>query len=96
MAIIVYDFDIEGALQDDPFLDRYEIGMMFEQTRQSLEGGLNRKLEGLACDEHAKEPTITITGRYNAAAEQFEMDYHIDTCCALFMVRVVKALNTIN
>lgn len=96
MANIVYDFDIEGALQEDPFLDRYEITIMFEQTRQSLENGLNRKLGGLICDVHNEEPMVTITGRYSAETEQFEMDYHIDTCCKLFMVRVVKVLNTVN
>lgn len=96
MATIIYDFDIDGTLQEDPFLDRYEITMLFKSTRQSLENGINRKLQNIVCDDHGQEATITITGRYNTEAEQFDMDYHIDTCCQLFMVRIVKALNTVN
>jgi hypothetical protein len=92
----VYDFDIEGALQEDPFLDRYEISLMFEQTKQSMGQALERQLAGITCDEHGEEPTITITGRYNGETEQFDINYHLDTCCKLFMVRVVKLINNVN
>jgi hypothetical protein len=96
MVKVQYDFDIEGALQEDPFLDSYEISLMFEQTKQSMGTALERKLAGVTCDEHGATPTITITGRYNGESEQLDINYHIDTCCKLFMVRVVKLLNTIN
>ncbi|MGJ3237421.1 MAG: hypothetical protein ACFE0Q_01820 [Anaerolineae bacterium] len=96
MAKIVFDFDIDGALQDDPYLDRYTVQYLFQQTQESLGKGIARKLEGLTCDEHGEEPTITITGRYSGQAEQMDIDYHIDTCCQLFMVRVVRMLNNVN
>ena len=96
MAKVVFDFDIDGTLQEDPYLDSYTLNYMFEQTKHSLGDGLARKLEGIRCDEHGEEPTITITGRYSGRAEQMDIDYHIDTCCQLFMVRVVKMLNTVN
>lgn len=96
MAKILYDFDIEGALQADPFLDSFELSVLFEQTKQSMQISLERKLGNLQCEEHAQEPTITITGRYNAEIEQMDIQYHIDTCCKLFLVRVVKTLNNVN
>jgi hypothetical protein len=96
MVKVEYDFDIEGALQEDPFLDSYEISLMFEQTKQSIGKGLERKLEGITCDEHEDSPTITITGRYDGESEQMDINYHVDTCCKMFMVRVIKILNTVN
>jgi len=96
MAKVEFDFEIDGALQDDPYLDRYTINYLFEQTKQSIGKGLARKLADLTCDTHAEEPTITITGRYSGNNEQLDIDYHIDTCCQMFMVRVVKVLNNVN
>ena len=96
MAKVIFDFDIDGALQADPYLDSYTINYLFEQTKESLGKGLARKLEGVSCADHDKEPTITITGRYSGNAEQMDIDYHIDTCCQLFLVRVVKLLNNVN
>jgi hypothetical protein len=92
---IQYDFDIDGALQADPFLDSYQISLMFEQTRQSIESSLQRKLAGIICEEHGEAPKILISGRYNAESEEFDVQYNIDTCCKLFLVRVVKTLNNV-
>lgn len=96
MVQIQYDFDIDGALRQDPFLDRLQIQMMFEQTRQSIEHSVKRKLSGLTCDEHGAEPTVIITGRYDTDREEFDINYNLDTCCKMFMVRVVKTLNNVN
>lgn len=93
MVQIQYNFDIDGALREDPFLDRLQVHMMFEQTRQSIEGSLQRKLAGVTCAEHGAGPTIIINGRYDSDREEFDVGYHIDTCCQLFLVRVVKVLN---
>jgi len=92
---IEYDFDIDGVLREDPFLDRYQISLMFDQTRQSIESGLQRKLAGVVCEEHGEPPKILISGRYNAEIEEFDVQYNVDTCCKLFLVRVVKMLNTV-
>ncbi len=96
MAKVIFDFEIDGSLQEDPYLDTYTINYMFEQTKESLGKGVARKLEAITCDEHGEEPTITITGRYSGNAEQMDIDYHIDTCCQLFLVRVVQHLNNVN
>ena len=93
MLKIDFDFDVEGEAYEDPYLDPYELNMLFEQTRQSLETGLRRKLEGVVCAEHEQEPSIKITGRYNNETEQMDINYHIDTCCQMFLVRVVSTIN---
>lgn len=95
MLEITYDFDIDGILHEDPFLDRYQIQWMFDQTRQSIETTLQRKLAGVVCEEHGEAPKVLITGRYDAEAEQLDVQYNLDTCCKLFLVRVVKTLNNV-
>lgn len=95
MLKIEFDFDTEGATSDDAFLDPYEIELMFEQTRQSLQTGLQRKLAGVTCPEHGKAPHIIISGRYNNETEDMDLNYNIDTCCKLFLVQVVKTLNNV-
>lgn len=93
---IEFNFDIDGALNDEPFLDSYELDYLFRQTRESIAAALERKLDGLRCEEHQQEPTITVTGRYDGESEQMDIEYHVDTCCQMFMVKVVKMLNNIN
>jgi hypothetical protein len=84
---------MDGALNDDPFLDRYELSMLFNQTRQSIEKTLQRQLAGMTCDEHGKEPVITITGQYDADREELDIQYHLDTCCKMFMLNVIQRMN---
>lgn len=90
---ILFDFETEGMAHEDALLDPYELNMLFQQTKQDLEAGLRRKLQGIVCDDHEQPPRITITGRYDQQTEQMDIQYHIDTCCKLFLVRVVKILN---
>ena len=96
MTIVNFDFDIEGALREDPYLDTYELNYLFEQTKASMERDIERKLGTMRCGEHNAEATITIKGRYGGDSEQLEIDYHVDTCCKAFMVKVVSHLNNVN
>lgn len=93
MLEIQFDFDISGAVQDDAWLDPYDIDLMFEQTKHDLSNSLRRKLANVVCEEHGRPPRIIITGRYNRETEDMDLQYHIDTCCQMFLVRVVKMLN---
>ncbi|MEL6407355.1 MAG: hypothetical protein AAFV98_01130 [Chloroflexota bacterium] len=96
MSKIVFDFDVEGALHADPYLDQVTLNYLFAQTKESIGKGIERKLSNLTCAEHGEEPTITITGTYSGSAEQLDISYHIDTCCQIFMAQVIKTLNAIN
>lgn len=90
---IEFDLRTEGEELPDAFLDRYELDMMFENTRRSIRGGLERKLDDVICDEHHQAPTFKITGVYNNEDEQMDVHYHVDTCCQMFLVRVMRILN---
>ena len=90
---IEFEFSIEGEELPEAFLSHYELEMMFESTRQSIGGGLERKFEGILCDEHRAAPQFKITGLYNNRTEQMDIQYHVDTCCQMFLVRVMRILN---
>ena len=96
MVQIDFDFRTEGDELPDAFLDSYELELMFEQTRQSMRAGLERKLANATCEEHGEAPQITITGLYDNETEQMDIQYHIDTCCKLFLMRVMQRLNMQN
>lgn len=90
---IEFDFRVEGEELPDAFLDSYELDMMFEQTRRSIRQGLEHKFTSITCGEHGHAPTFKITGIYDNENEQMDIQYHVDTCCKLFMVRVMRILN---
>lgn len=96
MPKIIFDFDVEGALNADPYLDQVTLNYLFAQTKASIGKTLDRKLTNLTCAEHSEEPTITITATYSGSAEQLDISYHVDTCCQIFMAQVIKTLNAVN
>ena len=90
---IEFDLRTEGEELPDAFLDPYELEMMFDNTRRSISSGLERKLGGVVCDEHHEAPKFKITGVYDNEIEQMDIHYHVDTCCQMFLVRVMRILN---
>lgn len=96
MIEIEFIFDTEGTPFHDAFLDPYELDMMFEHTRASIQNDLDRKLGLMRCEEHHQPPRFKISGQYNYEIEQIDLQYHVDTCCQPFLLRVVAALNLRN
>ncbi len=90
---IKFELRAEGDEQPDAFLDAAERELLFASTRASISAGLQRKLRAVICGEHGGAPAITVSGVYDNATEQMELDYHIDTCCQAFLLRVVQILN---
>lgn len=90
---IEFDLYTEGEELPDAFLDSYELEMMFDNTRRSIRSGLERKLGDVVCGEHGEAPKFKITGVYDNEAEQMDIHYHVDTCCQMFLVRVMRILN---
>lgn len=66
---------------------------MFEGTRQSVGAGLRRKFANVLCKEHAEAPRFTISGVYDNAIEEMDIQYHVDSCCQPFLLRVMQILN---
>lgn len=90
---IAFDLRAEGEALADPFLDRYEQEQMFDSARRSIGAGLRRKFAGIVCGEHAQAPKFKISGVYNNASEEMDLQYHVDTCCQAFLLRVMQILN---
>lgn len=90
---IDFDLRVEGEALAEPFLDRYELELMFDGARQSIGAGLQRKFEDIICAEHDEAPRFKISGVYDNALEEMDIQYHVDTCCQPFLLRVMRVLN---
>lgn len=90
---IEFDLRVDGTAPADPFLDRYELEQMFDSTRRSIGAGLRRKFAAVVCDEHEQAPIFKISGVYDKSTEEMDIQYHVDTCCQVFLLRVMRILN---
>ncbi len=90
---IDFDFRMEGQAAPEAFLDELEIRLMFESARQSLGDGLKRRFQDVECGEHGEAPSFTVSGVYDRASEEMDIQYHVDACCQFFLLRVMRALN---
>lgn len=94
MAIdIEFDLRVEGDEPPDAFLDSHERQLMLESARRSIGAGLRRKFKDVACEEHEEAPRFTISGVYDNTIEEMDIQYHVDTCCQGFLLRVMRILN---
>ena len=93
MLAIEFDLRIEGEEPPEAFLDSRELELMFENTRRSMGASLRRKFKDVICDEHAVAPRFKISGVYDNAIEEMDIQYHVDACCQRFLLRVMRILN---
>lgn len=94
MIDITFEFSTGGQPTDsDPFLDDYEIRLLFESTRQQMRQQITRALNHLRCETHGQAPRVKVSGVYNRTNEQFDLQYHIDGCCNLLVMQAIHALN---
>ncbi len=85
-----------GAAHDDPLLSADEQQALIQQTEAIIRKDIARKLGTMTCEEHGEAPAFIITGTYDNESEQLDIQYRIDTCCQLFLVRVMRTLNQTN
>ncbi|MDE2819184.1 MAG: hypothetical protein OXI40_05570 [Chloroflexota bacterium] len=90
---IQFDLRSEGEALPEAFLDETELERMFESTRRSIGAGLRRKFRGVLCAEHEQAPSFLISGVYDKQIEELDIQYHVDTCCRYFLLRVMQILN---
>jgi hypothetical protein len=90
---IEFDLRVEGQELPDAFLDSFELKLMFDGTRRSIGADLQRKFKDIVCEEHSEAPRFTIRGVYDNAIEEMDIQYHVDTCCQRFLLRVMQILN---
>lgn len=90
---IQFDLRSEGEAIPAAFLDETELEQMFASTSHSMAAGLRRKFRGVLCAEHEQAPSFLITGVYDRDKEEMDIQYHVDTCCRYFLLRVMQILN---
>ncbi len=90
---IGFDLRVDGEAHREPFLDSYELKLMFDSTRRALGADLRRKFADVVCPEHGSAPRFKISGVYDNAIEEMDIQYHVDTCCQPFLLRVMQVLN---
>ena len=90
---IEFDLRERGQRQPDAFLDCAELERLFASTRETHVAGLRRKFAGVVCAEHGCAPSFKISGVYDHDIESLELQYHVDTCCQAFLLRVMRLLN---
>ncbi len=90
---IKFDLRTTGEALPDAFLDSAELGLLFESTRRSIGDGIQRKFRDVVCEEHGQAPAFRISGVYDRNIEEMDIQYHVDTCCQIFLLRVMQILN---
>ncbi|MCY4147426.1 MAG: hypothetical protein OXE95_08950 [Chloroflexi bacterium] len=93
MPQIEFDLRVAGDEMPDAFLDATELELMFAGTRRATGDSLRRKFAAVTCGEHGGAPKFTISGVYDRATEQMDLQYHVDACCQAFLLRVMQILN---
>lgn len=95
MIAITFDIQLTGddADPDSAWLDPYERDMMLDHTRAQITAHVQRALAGMTCDTHGEPPVVTISGTYDAHTETLDISYDVQTCCRLFLLRCISALN---
>jgi hypothetical protein len=94
MIDVAFDIQLTGdADAEDRLLDDYELQAMLDHTRAQINQHVQDALADLRCEEHGEPARVTISGTYNTETDQLDVSYNIDTCCKLFLMRAITALN---
>jgi hypothetical protein len=93
MIELEFNITLQDEAGEDALLDEYETEALVESTKAQIRQHVENRLGNLFCEEHAKLARVIVTGSYSRDTEQLEIEYHLDTCCKLMMVRSVAALS---
>ncbi|MBI1281733.1 MAG: hypothetical protein GC179_26645 [Anaerolineaceae bacterium] len=93
MTEIIVQFEVDDRpMTVDEITDEY-LAEMLEHTSAQIQRQVERQVGDLTCEEHGGRPRVTVTGMYSTEADQMELNYHVDTCCQMLLMRTVQALN---
>lgn len=93
MVDIEFNISLQDEAGEAPLLDEYEIEHLVESTKAQIRQHVENRLGNMFCEDHDKPPRVLVTGTYSHETEQLEIQYNLDTCCKLMMVRCVGALS---
>jgi hypothetical protein len=78
---------------DSPLFDEFELGQMLDHTKAQIVQFVQTQLGALRCPSHDQQPSVRVDGVYDSETEQLDFQYHIDTCCQMFLMQAITALN---
>lgn len=94
MIQITFNIAIDSSeMTDSPLFDEFERGQMLDHTKAQIVQFVQTQLGALRCPSHDQQPSVRVGGAYDSDTEQLDFQYHIDTCCQMFLMRAITALN---
>lgn len=94
MIQITFNIHIdESQVPDSPLFDEFELAQMLDHTKAQIVQFLQTRLGGLRCPTHDEAPRVRVDGVYHADSEQLDFQYHLDTCCQMFLMQAIAMLN---
>lgn len=91
---VTFDVQITHDEGDpDTWLDPGEREMLLDHTRHQLIRHVQQALKDMTCPEHGQPPAVAISGTFDSVTEQMDIQYQVHTCCNLFLMQCVAALN---
>jgi hypothetical protein len=67
--------------------------MLIESTKAQIRQHVEDHLSSMFCEEHNQPPKVIVSGSYSRDTEQLEIQYNLETCCKMMLVRSVAALS---
>lgn len=94
MIQITFNISIdESQVPDSPLFDEFELAQMLDHTKAQIVQFLQTRLGSLRCPTHDELARVRVDGVYNTDTEQLDFQYHIDTCCQMFLMQAIGVLN---
>lgn len=93
MVDIQFDIRLTGdSPESGALLDPLEIRQLLESTQHHIAQHIHNRLDGQICEEHGQAPRVIVTGTYDLDGEQLDVQYNIEACCNLMIMRSAALL----
>jgi len=93
MVDIQFDIKLTGdSPESGALLDPLEIRQLLESTQHHIAEHIHKRLDGEVCDVHGQEPRVIVTGAYDLDSEQLDVQYNIEACCNLMIMKSAALL----
>lgn len=93
MVDVQFDMKLTGdSPESGALLDPLEIRQLLESTQHHIAQHIQNRLGGQVCEEHGEAPRVIVTGSYDLDGEQLDVQYNIEACCNLMIMRAAALL----
>jgi hypothetical protein len=93
MVDIQFDIALTGeSPESGALLDPLEIRQLLDSTQHHIAQHIHNRLDGQTCEVHGEPPKVIVTGAYDLDTEQLDVQYNIEACCNLMIMRSAALL----